>query len=184
MNRYRREAVILLAVVAVVGILISPSDVREVNGGLTMCKANLKSIGAALEAYSEAHGRYPTELSALTPDYLDAIPTCAAARNQEYAYEIQSDQKFHSFVCSTHQAAKSEECLQKLNRLRALQSLEPEEIQPGEQYTDLVCPSGKPYLYATQREGYRVYCAGRNHRETPENYPQQDDLQGLHDAKP
>jgi hypothetical protein len=50
------------------------------------CKANLKNLATALEMYSsDFAGHYPTSLARLTPNYLQQIPTCPAARRDTYS---------------------------------------------------------------------------------------------------
>jgi hypothetical protein len=55
-------------------------------GEATACKSNLKNIGTALEMYSTDNaGRFPEHLSALSPNYLRAMPTCPAASSDTYS---------------------------------------------------------------------------------------------------
>lgn len=52
------------------------------------CKSNLKNLATGLEMYSTDYaGRYPEELSKLTPNYLRTLPTCPAAQSMNYTYE-------------------------------------------------------------------------------------------------
>ncbi|MCA9776086.1 MAG: hypothetical protein KC800_05190 [Candidatus Eremiobacteraeota bacterium] len=56
---------------------------------LTSCKTNLKRIGTALEMYStDWSGRYPTDLEALVPAYIDELPVCPAADSFSYQLEL------------------------------------------------------------------------------------------------
>lgn len=55
-------------------------------GDFAQCKTNLKNLGTALEQYSEAHaGRYPSDLSELTPAYLKTLPSCPSAEANTYS---------------------------------------------------------------------------------------------------
>lgn len=72
-------------------------------GQATACKSNLKNIGTALEMYStDSSGRYPTELSQLAPNYLKAIPTCAAAGSDTYSsgFASASSPDAYTVVCT------------------------------------------------------------------------------------
>ena len=148
-----------------------------------MCHANLKNLGAAIEAYSEDHGRYPAELSLLSPNYLKTLPTCQSAWDQAYTYEVQFDQPFKSFRCPRHRAWESEECRRKLSHLSEIQSASPVDIGSKEQFTELTCPSGDPYLFVTHHDVFQVYCAGKNHPEVPRDCPRFDRVNGLIDFR-
>lgn len=72
-------------------------------GQLTACKSNLKNIATACEMYStDFGGKYPTNLSALTPNYLKTVPECPAAGTDTYSstYKSSTDPDFYEFACS------------------------------------------------------------------------------------
>ena len=55
---------------------------------LTACKTSIKEISTAMEMYStDWSGRYPPNLEALVPKYLDELPTCPSAGSCSYAME-------------------------------------------------------------------------------------------------
>lgn len=69
--------------------MLVPNFVRaRARGQLTACKSNLKNIGTALEMYStDWSGKYPKELSQLTPKYLKTIPTCPSVGRLTYVMQ-------------------------------------------------------------------------------------------------
>ena len=80
---------IVLGVLGLLAALIVPSFLRiQAQGQLSACaKSRLHGIAVALEKYASDHdGRYPNELSELTPDYLVQIPMCPK-NEAEYVYE-------------------------------------------------------------------------------------------------
>ena len=133
-----------------------------------MCHSNLKIIGAAIEAYSEDHGRYPTHLNLLSPNYLDTVPTCQEAWDRAYSYEVQFSKQYYWFQCRKHRGWEPEECRRKLARLNEIESAAPSDIGPENQSNKLTCPSGgDPYLYVPHPGVFKLYCQGKNHREVP-----------------
>jgi hypothetical protein len=90
---------------AAVGTLV-PNFIRaQAQGQFTACKSNLKNIATALEMYStDARGRYPTSLSALTVDqrYLRTLPTCPAAGRDTYSatYRSRSSPDRYTVLCT------------------------------------------------------------------------------------
>ena len=57
-------------------------------GQLTACKSNLKNLGTAMEMYStDWSGKYPTEITMLTPNYLKTIPECPTAGEVTYTLQ-------------------------------------------------------------------------------------------------
>lgn len=66
------------AVTLLLGAILAPNFVRaRYRSPTTACKSNLKNIGTAMEMYSMDHdGKYPRNLSFLTPNYLKTIPEC------------------------------------------------------------------------------------------------------------
>ena len=70
---------IVLGMLGLLAALIVPSFLRsQAQGRWSACaKGGLHNIAVALEMYASDHdGRYPNELSQLTPDYLVEIPVC------------------------------------------------------------------------------------------------------------
>ena len=179
MRRRIGEALLLLAVVAVTTYATTRPRYRDLNGGLIMCHANLKIIGAAIEAYSEDHGRYPTHLNQLSPNYLETVPTCQEAWDRAYSYEVELSRQHFSFKCRKHRGWEPEECRRKLARLNEIQSAAPSDIGPEDQFPELTCPSGDPYLYRPHPGAFKLYCQGKNHREVPRDCPQTELVNGL-----
>ena len=77
-------------VTLLLGALLAPNFVRaRSRGATTACKSNLKNIGSALEMYSMDHyGKYPRNLSYLTPNYLKTIPKCPEPESLGYFAEF------------------------------------------------------------------------------------------------
>lgn len=70
---------IFLGMLALLAALVVPSFLRrQAQGRWSACaKSGLHNVGVALEMYSNDHdGRYPDELSQLTPKYLTKVPVC------------------------------------------------------------------------------------------------------------
>ncbi len=85
-------------------VFLVPNYLRaRVDGQFTHCQSNCKNIGTALEIYADANDKnYPRSLTMLTPDYLQAIPTCASSRtNQGYidSYQVSDDFKAYTLYC-------------------------------------------------------------------------------------
>lgn len=69
---------------------------------ITGCKSNLKNIATALEMYStDFEGRFPRTLEVLTPEYLQAIPSCPGARADTYSngFHSGSSPDFYEIWC-------------------------------------------------------------------------------------
>lgn len=98
------EKVIIIAAALVLAAIVVPNFLRSPNQGvLTSCKSNLKNIGTALEMYNTDNaGLYPTALSAITPNYLKTIPTCAAAGKVTYQYITSEKLDAYTAFCSGH----------------------------------------------------------------------------------
>jgi Tfp pilus assembly protein PilE len=80
---------VVLGMLGLLAALIVPSFLRsQAQGRLSACaKGGLHNIAVALEMYASDHeGRYPNELSQLTPDYLVQIPMCPQSK-AEYVYK-------------------------------------------------------------------------------------------------
>ena len=80
------KVMLLLGGLAILAAILIPNLIGRGNfGPLTACKSNLKNIGTALEMYSTDYdGRYPINLSRLTPNYLKTIPECPHAGRVTY----------------------------------------------------------------------------------------------------
>jgi hypothetical protein len=88
-------AVLMLAVPA--GEFLHP----RCQGSLTACKSNLKNIGTAMEMYSsDNQGRYPRDLSYITPNYLKTLPTCGASGIMSYRYTCREKPDIYTAWCS------------------------------------------------------------------------------------
>lgn len=74
-------------------------------GQLTACKSNQSNLATGLEMWSaDNQGRYPKEMSQLTPEYLKQIPTCPAAQADTYSqsYQVSSQPDLYTFYCQGH----------------------------------------------------------------------------------
>ena len=80
------KAILLLGALALIAAILIPNFIGcRCGSPLTACKSNLKNIGTALEMYSTDYdGRYPINLSRLTPNYLKTIPECPRAGRVTY----------------------------------------------------------------------------------------------------
>lgn len=98
------ELMIVIAIIAILAAILVPNFIRaRAQGQFTACKSNLKNIGTALEMYStDASGRYPTAITALQPNYLKTIPTCASAGTATYTggYSSASNPDAYTVVCT------------------------------------------------------------------------------------
>ena len=77
----------------------------KTQGMLVVCKANERSLGIALEMYAMDHdGHFPDSLSKLVPEYIKAIPTCAAAGKDTYSdsYRVSKNFQAYTFYCKGH----------------------------------------------------------------------------------
>lgn len=65
------------------------------------CESNLKNMATAVEMYStDFSGRFPREISQVTPDYVKTLPTCPAAAANTYSYTVSADPDGYTFVCA------------------------------------------------------------------------------------
>jgi len=96
------ELMIVIAIIAILAAILVPNFIRaRAQGQVTACKSNLKNIGTALEMYStDNSGRYPSAKTALTPNYLKTIPTCASIGTDAYGYSAASNPDSYTAVCA------------------------------------------------------------------------------------
>lgn len=96
------ELMIVIAIIAILAAILVPNFLRaRAQGQLTACKSNMKNIGTALEMYStDSYGRYPVDLTIITPNYLKVIPTCASAGANTYAYTYTQVPDCYTTYCS------------------------------------------------------------------------------------
>ena len=98
------ELMIVIAIIAILAAILVPNFLRaRAQGQFTACQSNCKNMGTALEMYStDDYGHYPTTMTALTPNYLKIIPTCASAATDYYSGSYQSTTipDAYSFYCS------------------------------------------------------------------------------------
>lgn len=122
-GRYRSRAFLLLTLTT--GLTVAPL-VADQFGGVPMeltngcsvgCNSNLKNIATALESYSvDNGGRYPSELTELTPQYLKIVPKCISrtpselgkrtyarmgVEFNEYAYQQRAEPDGYLISCQT-----------------------------------------------------------------------------------
>jgi hypothetical protein len=76
---------------SMVAAILVPNFIKaRAQGQYTACKSNLKNIGTAAEMYASDHqGKYPPDLSALTPAYLKTVPSCPT--DAAYSYEMKGE---------------------------------------------------------------------------------------------
>ncbi len=111
------ELMIVIAIIAILAAILVPNFIRaRAQGQLTACKSNLKNIGTAMEMYStDWSGKYPSAITALTPNYLKTIPLCPAAGLDTYTANFQTgtgapgnttyqDYYYVSCTANTHQS--------------------------------------------------------------------------------
>ena len=87
---------VLLGVIGAVCVIILaailvPNLIRQraPSNGMA-CKSNLKNIGTAMEMYStDYEGKYPRNLSLITPNYLKTIPECPRQGHGSLGYFVQ-----------------------------------------------------------------------------------------------
>lgn len=99
------ELMIVIAIIAILAGVLIPNYVRaRSKSQLTACQAGLKSIATALEVYAtENSGHFPNSLTALTPNYLKAMPTCASVHSDTYSttFISGSNPDLFTMVCGT-----------------------------------------------------------------------------------
>ena len=81
---------------------LSGFELQRAEAQFLLCRSNEQNLGTALEMYSTDNaGKYPDKLSQLSPDYLRAIPTCAAAGKDTYSetYITNKDNTAYFFYC-------------------------------------------------------------------------------------
>lgn len=84
----------ILLIVTLLVMLFNMRPGAVANQKIGECEGHLKSLGIALEKYAYRHnGTYPDKLQELVPDYIEALPTCPAARQDSYSpgYEKHED---------------------------------------------------------------------------------------------
>lgn len=66
-------------------VVLSPNMIRSrAQGQLGACRANLRSVQAALDQYHRDEGDFPAALNRLVPRYLQEMPACPAAGRDTY----------------------------------------------------------------------------------------------------
>jgi len=86
----------VLSYVFLPGYLYTDATKKKVS-----CEENLKSISVALENYcGDNSGRYPADLSKLTPLYLKEIPACPAANRATYVYSSHTVPDIYTVYCA------------------------------------------------------------------------------------
>ena len=99
------ELMIVIAIIAILSSILLPNFVRaRSEGRLTGCKTNLRNIATALEAYAtDNKHRYPPAVTALTPAFIQTIPTCpSSGSNNCYinGFTSSSDPDNYSVWCN------------------------------------------------------------------------------------
>lgn len=73
---------------------------HQSKGMLDACSNNMKNMGSALELYStDNYGRYPRNLSQISPAYLKDLPCCPAAGKFTYSYESTVVPDIYTLTC-------------------------------------------------------------------------------------
>lgn len=99
----------LLIVVLIIGVLAGIAVPRVASRSdeakATACKANMKEIATAVEAYYLDNGEYPDSLSELS-DYLKTVPKCPAGK-KDYDYDRpDNDKQRFTLSCPNHPSFK------------------------------------------------------------------------------
>ena len=88
MNRRAFTLVEVLIVTAIIGVIAAigmPNFMTaRKNAMLNTCKSNMRQIDSSIVRYSADSGSYPSDLAALSPDYIRTIPTCPLGGDYEY----------------------------------------------------------------------------------------------------
>lgn len=106
------DTILLVSLLTITAAILVPSFIRaRPNRPQTpICKSNLKTLGTAMEMYSQDNsGKYPTDpsLAHLTPNYLRTIPNCPWGEQAPYRvslgpsapYNTQSYEDYYLFEC-------------------------------------------------------------------------------------
>ena len=87
-------------------------EAREIIGrGLnqevaTTCISTQFVVAKALQAYAGDHqGKYPDDLRALVPEYLEGFPQCPAVGSEPYLYRLGADPAWFQMQCTTDHTA-------------------------------------------------------------------------------
>ncbi|MBI2252670.1 MAG: hypothetical protein HYU63_08055 [Armatimonadetes bacterium] len=95
--------VVILITIILIGISIPIISRIRAQGQASACKSNLKTIASALEMKSiDYGGKYPANLSSLSPLYLKIIPTCPSAGADTYTngYTSASNPNTYTIWCN------------------------------------------------------------------------------------
>lgn len=85
-----KSLAIVLGVISIVAVLTSfawqPTYrlPRKPHSRNADCASNVEFIGRACDRFYASKGRYPKNLSELTPDYLSSVPGCPARSDEKY----------------------------------------------------------------------------------------------------
>ncbi len=97
---------ITIVIIMPIVIVFYNNYIRAVNTkSYTECISNCMNVGKALERYADNNnGKYPSNLAVLSPQYINSIPTCPAAKLDTYSqgYKIGEDLESYTFYCSGH----------------------------------------------------------------------------------
>lgn len=85
-----------------VGVPSAASEAQE--SALKQCRVNLQDLATALEKYRRDHNNtYPPKLDALKPTYLEELPICDAADNEDsYGPSYRTSGNSYRLCCSGH----------------------------------------------------------------------------------
>jgi len=109
------EIMIVVAIIAILASIAIPNFISYRQTAQTnSCKANIKQLRAAVEAYQIKYNAYPTTLSNLTTDpnggvpIMKSLPTCPSTK-AAYSYTAGDEKKAAVIACpnvdtATHNA--------------------------------------------------------------------------------
>ncbi len=79
------EVMIVTAIIGVIAAIAMPNFVNARKSAmLNTCKANLRQIDNSIIRYATDNGTNPTDLAALSPDYIRTVPKCPVGNDYEY----------------------------------------------------------------------------------------------------
>lgn len=99
------ELLTVLCLMALIAAIIMPRFfMARDTSAFTACGQNLRNVATALQAYANDNDqRYPTTLSALTPQYLAVMPVCPDTKGVDSyspSYEASENPRTFTIFCS------------------------------------------------------------------------------------
>jgi type II secretion system protein G len=103
----------LMVVVVIIGILSAIAvpvynNVTE-KAEASACKANIRTLEGALEAYKAVNDEYPDDLSDLETEYIKDVPDCPTKADSDGDAGYTYSSKTGDVTCKTHPQVVSED---------------------------------------------------------------------------